>query len=188
MGKRKLAAVVGLGASVSSVPIPTGCSAPARWLLKSEPSDYSIAQEGALPCCTSRSRAPCFSRCPPPQLAADGETTWDGVRSAIARKHLREMAEGELCLFYHSSCKQVGVVGEAVVSKPAYPDPADPKWAVVDIKLVEDWGEIVSLDTLKQYKETSLLGLQLLRQPRLSVQPVSQEHYDFIRSLRSCSS
>lgn len=63
-----------------------------------------------------------------------------------------------------------------------------PKWAVVDIKLVEDWGEIVSLDTLKQYKETSLLGLQLLRQPRLSVQPVSQEHYDFIRSLRSCGS
>ena len=72
------------------------------WLLKSEPSDYSIQQ-----------------------LAKDATTVWDGVRNAVARKNLRAMGEGDRCLFYHSSCKLVGVVGEATVIRTAYPDPAE---------------------------------------------------------------
>ena len=75
--------------------------------------------------------------------------------------------------------------GEAAVVRTAYPDPEDPKWAVVDIGFLEEWDERISLDLLKQYKETSLSGMVLFRQSRLSVQPVSEEQYKFIRSLRT---
>ena len=163
MSKRKLASIAAVAASASA----TNLAAPSRasiWLLKSEPSDYSISQ-----------------------LKEEVTTVWDGVRNPVARKNLRAMAEGDVCLFYHSSCKAVGVVGEATVVRTAYPDPADPKWAVVDIKFTEQWDERVSLDLLKEHKEAALDGMVLFRQSRLSVQPVSKEHYEFIRSLRTAS-
>lgn len=59
------------------------------------------------------------------------------------------------------------------------------KWSVVDIKFVEDWGETISLETLKEHKEAELSGLVLFKQPRLSVQPISEAHYEFIRGLRN---
>ena len=161
MPKRKLAAVTAaVAASASGAVVPTGPIRASCWLLKSEPSDYSISQ-----------------------LAAEGTTVWDGVRNAVARKNLRAMAAGDRCLFYHSSCKQIGVVGEATVCRTAYPDPADAKWAVVDIRFEMAWDELVSLEKLKSFKETSLQGMALFSQSRLSVQPVSTEHFEFIQGL-----
>ena len=134
----------------------------AYWLLKSEPADYSITK-----------------------MASERRTVWDGVRNAIARKNLRAMSVGDRCLFYHSSCgKNVGVVGLVAVCASAYPDPVDIKWSVVDVEYVETFPMCISLETLKQHKDGPLDGMALFRQPRLSVQPVSKEHFDFILSLR----
>merc|ERR1719446_58615 len=132
-----------------------------RWLLKSEPSDYSIDQ-----------------------METDGRTVWDGVRSAAARKHMRAMRTGERALFYHSSCgNAVGVVGEVEVVRAAYPDPADEAWAVVDVQFVERWARRVSLAEIKA-RAAELSGLALLSQARLSVQPVSEKHYAIIKDMR----
>ena len=135
-------------------------SARARsWLIKSEPSDYSIDA-----------------------MQQDKVTVWDGVRNAVARKHLKAMQKNDRLLFYHSSCRDVGVVGEVSVCREAYPDQADKTWVVVDVQY-ERHLQYISLDTMKWHKEGALSGLVLLQQPRLSVQPVSEEHYAFILSL-----
>ena len=70
------------------------------WLMKSEPSVYSIDD-----------------------LAKDRRTAWNGVRSYQARNHMRAMKKGDLVLFYHSSSDPSGVAGLARVVKEAYPDP-----------------------------------------------------------------
>ena len=137
--------------------------APANyWLLKSEPSDYSIAM-----------------------MQKEQRTVWDGVRNAVAQKNMRSMAVGDRCLFYHSSCKLIGIVGLVSVCRAAYDDPTDGKYSVVDVQHEETWPQLLSLDTLKMHKETTLNGLALLRMPRLSVQPVSRAHYEVILGLAS---
>jgi len=131
---------------------------PSFWLLKSEPSDYSIVS-----------------------MERDGQTVWDGVRNPLARKHLREMRVGDLCLFYHSSAgKRTGIAGVVKVDREAYPDPEDTKWAVVDVMHAETWQEIVTLDELKQHREGALVGMMLFKSSRLSVQPVSKGHFEYI--------
>src|SRR3954464_13393108 len=83
-------------------------------------------------------------------LEKDGKTPWSGVRNFRARNYMRDdMKIGDLCLFYHSSCKVTGVYGIAAVASTAYPDPSqfdkksdyfdpksseeDPTWMLVDI-------------------------------------------------------
>ena len=111
--------------------------APANyWLLKSEPSDYSIAM-----------------------MQKEQRTVWDGVRNAVAQKNMRSMAVGDRCLFYHSSCKLIGIVGLVSVCRAAYDDPTDGKYSVVDVQHEETWPQLLSLDTLKMHKETALNGL-----------------------------
>ena len=128
------------------------------WLLKSEPDDYSIDM-----------------------LQRDGFTCWDGVRNVVARKNLRAMLQGDSCLFYHSSCgKNVGVVGTCTVKRTAYPDPADAKWAVVDVEFGAKFSQPLLLPALKAEQDGRLSGMALFRQPRLSVQPVSADHYNEI--------
>ena len=129
------------------------------WLVKSEPDDYSIQM-----------------------MEEEGTTVWDGVRNAVARRNLRSMSVGDAVLFYHSSCNDVGVVGLVEVASAAYPDPADEKWAVVDVRFRGAW-PLVPLAELKRHADGALEGLALFRQPRLSVQPVSAEHLEFIRAL-----
>ena len=139
-----------LGASTSS-------STTGRWLVKSEPSDYSIDA-----------------------LAREGTTVWDGVRNAQAQKHMKSMRVGDRCLFYHSSCSAIGVVGIAEVAREAYPEPGDAsnKYVVVDLRFVSKLAHLVSLPALKA--DARLSGMVLLRQPRLSVQPVERAHFDII--------
>ena len=140
------------------------------WLVKSEPDDFSLKDLAAL--------------------GSDGEG-WNGVRNYQARNFMRDdMALGDLVLFYHSSCKQVGVVGIAKVVKTAYPDPSQfdpdskyfdgkatvdaPKWFQVDIAF-ERTLRRVPLSAMKA--NAKLAGLALIKASRLSVMPVSAEHF-----------
>jgi predicted RNA-binding protein with PUA-like domain len=126
------------------------------WLMKSEPSKYSFAQ-----------------------LVRDGKTMWDGVRNFEARNNLRTMKVGDLALFYHSN-EGKAVVGVVRVKREAYPDPSAPgeDWSVVDVEPVAPLKASVSLDDIRG--EPDLADISLLKRSRLSVVPVSKEHFDRI--------
>jgi predicted RNA-binding protein with PUA-like domain len=130
------------------------------WLMKSEPSAYSIDD-----------------------LKRDGRTTWNGVRNFQARNYMRDgMKPGDKVLFYASNAKPSGVTGLAEVSAEAVPEPDDPTWSMVEIRFVEKFREIVALDTLKETK-----GLEKMvvtqKGSRLSVQPVTKGEFDIVRKL-----
>jgi predicted RNA-binding protein with PUA-like domain len=129
------------------------------WLLKTEPSTYSWAD-----------------------LRRDGKTRWDGVRNFQARNHIRSMRPGDLALIYHSVSEK-SVVGVARVISAPYPDPsaADEDWSVVDIEPAFDLKEPVSLARIKE--EASLRDMVLLKQSRLSVQPVGKTDFDRVIAL-----
>jgi predicted RNA-binding protein with PUA-like domain len=129
------------------------------WLIKSEPNTYPFAR-----------------------LVADGHTTWDGIRSFQARNNLRAMKVGELALFYHSNIGKE-VVGVAEVTREAYPDPGaeGDDWSAVDIAPAFALARTVDLKTIKA--DEALTGLQLITHSRLSVVPVSAEHYRHILRL-----
>jgi len=133
------------------------------WLLKSEPSAYS------------------FER-----LVADGKTRWDGVRNFTARNHLREMKEGDRCLFYHSG-EGKEVVGVARVVRTAFPDPTAPgeDWSAVEIAPVKAFPRPVTLAEMKADKE--LTELPMLRLSRLSVSPVNEAQFRRILQLGKCT-
>ena len=65
----------------------------------------------------------------------------------------------------------------------AYADPADAKWSVIDVRFLSRWPQRVSLAQMKSRREAELKGLILFEQARLSVQPVSEEHYEYIKGL-----
>src|SRR5690606_28830793 len=110
----------------------------------------------------------------------------------------REMKRGDRVLFYHSSTTPPGVAGIAEVVREAYPDPTawdpksdyhdpastpeNPRWFMVDVGFVERFPEPVPLPLLKE--QEALEGMELLRKgSRLSVQPVSKEHFDHVVAL-----
>lgn len=136
------------------------------WLVKSEPSEYSIAD-----------------------LARDGEEIWDGVRNYQARNFLREMAVGDRLFYYHSNTKPPGIVGLAEVTEsdivdPSQFDPKDkhydpkskpesPRWRTMRLKHVATFAEIITLDQLKaKFTPEDLLVVR--RGNRLSVMPVPE--------------
>jgi predicted RNA-binding protein with PUA-like domain len=145
------------------------------WLFKSEPSTYSIDD-----------------------LAKDDQqsTCWEGVRNYQARNLLRdEIRLGDRVLFYHSACKEPGVVGTAVVIRPGYPDhfawdrrskyydsksdPDYPTWYMVDIRLDKKFPSPVMLAAIRD--EPALQEMELLRKgSRLSIQPVTKKEFDTI--------
>ncbi|MCY4643492.1 MAG: EVE domain-containing protein [Bacteriovoracales bacterium] len=146
------------------------------WLMKSEPGVFSIDD-----------------------LKEKGREPWDGVRNYQARNFMRdEMKIGDGVLFYHSACNPPGVAGLAEVSKEAFGDftawdadspyydpkssPENPRWVMVEVKFVERFSKIISLDELKGRQE--LEGFRLLqRGNRLSILPVSPAQFRFIISL-----
>ncbi len=145
------------------------------WLMKTEPTTYSIDDLA-----TESSQTTC----------------WEGVRNYQARNLLRdEIHKGDRVLFYHSACKEPAVVGTAVVARGGYPDsdafdprsqyfdeksdPDDPRWFMVDIKLDKKFARPVTLTELR--KQSVLKGMVLLQKgSRLSVQPVKKKEFDAI--------
>ncbi|AKT40035.1 EVE domain-containing protein [Chondromyces crocatus] len=129
------------------------------WLMKSEPYKYSYAQ-----------------------LVKDGQTMWDGVRNYEARNHIREMKAGDLALFYHSN-EGKSVAGIARIKREAYPDPTAPEedWSAVDVEPVTAMKVQVSLDAIRD--DPAFADIALLKRSRLSVVPVSKDHFDRILKL-----
>jgi len=128
----------------------------AYWLIKSEPSAYSWDQ-----------------------LVKDKKTSWTGVRNFQAQINLKAMKVGDRALFYHSG-EGKEIVGIAEVVKTAYPDATDKegKSITVDFKAVEPVKKKVTLAEIKadpKFKE-----MKLVRQSRLSVSPVSDEHWKLL--------
>ena len=116
------------------------------------------------------------------ELAADGSTRWDGIRSYAARNHLRAMKKDDLALFYHSNSPD-GVVGIVQVVKEHYPDPSDKEntWSAIDIKVYKPLKNSVSLDKIKSDKR--LKNMLLLKIGRLSVMPVTEAEYKAVLEL-----
>jgi len=127
------------------------------WLVKTEPSTYGWER-----------------------FVAEGGTRWDGVRNPTARRNLAEMKPGDPVLFYHSG-EGKEVVGVARVAREAYPDPADERWLAVDLEPVRPLARPVPLAELKS--DRALAKLPMLRQPRLSVVPVTKPEFDRILAL-----
>lgn len=129
------------------------------WLMKSEPSAYSIDD-----------------------LKRDKVTSWNGVRNFQARNFMRdEMKAGDKVLFYASSAEPSGVTGIAEVARDGYPEKEEP-WVMVDIKFVEKFPEIVPLDTLKTTK--GLENMMVIRKgARLSIQPVTKSEFEIVVKL-----
>jgi len=148
------------------------------WLMKSEPSAYSIDD-----------------------LKRDKTTLWDGVRNYQARNLMREMKVGDQALFYHSNAEPSAVVGIQEIGALAEPDPtqfdsgdshfdpkatpANPIWYGVRVKFKKKFGRSVTLPEIRENK--SLQNMVLLKRSRLSVQPVTEREFQIISKLGSKS-
>ncbi|WP_411819969.1 EVE domain-containing protein [Hyphococcus formosus] len=133
----------------------------AYWLIKTEPDDWSWAEQVAK--------------------GKKGEP-WTGVRNAQARNFIREMKKGDLAFFYHTGGEK-RVVGVVKVTKEAYQDPTtdDERWLVVDVVAVEDLPKPVTLADIKA--EEKLAEMVLVRNSRLSVQPVTAAEWKHVRKM-----
>ena len=151
-----------------------------HWLMKTEPSTFGIDDFAKKPKKTAM---------------------WDGVRNYQARNMLRDdFKKGDLAFIYHSSAEETGVAGIAQVVRTAYPDPTqfdkksdhydagakrdEPRWFVVDMQLKRRFERVITLDELRKHESRELDGMLLLKRGnRLSITPLTKEHWDFIVSL-----
>jgi predicted RNA-binding protein with PUA-like domain len=151
-----------------------------HWLMKSEPEVFGIDDLAKNP----------------------GKTTfWDGVRNYQARNFMRDQMQlGDRAFFYHSNCAEPGIAGIIKVVKAGYPDhtafdrddphfdpdsdPDKPRWYMVDVRLERKLQRTITLAELREHASGALKGLALLqRGNRLSITPVSDEHWRFILDL-----
>lgn len=135
------------------------------WLFKSEPSTWSWQDQ-----------------------LAKGEAgeEWDGVRNYQARNFMRTMALGDLGFFYHSQ-KEKAIVGIVEVCAVSHPDSTtdDDRWDCVDIKAVKKLPKPVTLGDCKA--EVGLKNMVLIKNSRLSVQPVTAEEWKIVLKLAGIS-
>lgn len=131
------------------------------WLFKSEVDTWSWDQQVAR--------------------GASGEE-WDGVRNYQARNNMRLMEIGDLGFFYHSQ-KEKAVVGIVEVCALAHPDSTtdDDRWECVDIRAVEPVSNPVTLAMCKA--EPLLENMALVKNTRLSVQPVTLDEWNKVREM-----
>ena len=150
------------------------------WLMKTEPSAFSIEDLARAPHAT---------------------TSWDGVRNFQARNMLRDqMKKGDLAFLYYSGIDVPGIAAVMEIVKEGHPDltafdrkhhhydadsdPKSPRWFMVDVKLKARLSRIITLEELRLHAAKELKGMMLLRPGnRLSVSPVDAAHWKFIRSL-----
>lgn len=147
------------------------------WLFKSETECFSIRDLQNMP-----------NQC----------SSWDGVRNYQARNFMRDVMKlGDLGLFYHSG-KNPEVAGIVEICRESYPDhtaqdstndhfdpaasPENPRWFMVDVRLVRVFPQPVPRTLLRQCPE--LAGMELLKPGcRLSVMPVREHEYTVIAEL-----
>lgn len=129
------------------------------WLVKSEPSAYSWDE-----------------------FVRDGRTNWTGVRNNAARLHLKAMRRSDEVMFYHSNDGKC-IVGIARVTKTAFPDPTAEEggWVAVELTPVAPLEIPVTLAQIKA--DAPLKKIELVRQSRLSVSPLTPAEFIRIKAL-----
>ena len=112
-------------------------------------------------------------------LKKDKKTIWDGVHNNLALKHMREMKDGDLVLFYHTGDERQAVGIMEIVSEP-YPNPKEDnkRFIVVDVKYKKSLKRPVTLDEIK--KQKTFQNWELIRISRLSVMPVPKHIWNTI--------
>jgi predicted RNA-binding protein with PUA-like domain len=108
------------------------------------------------------------------QLEREQRTRWDGMSNPVALRNIRSMAPGDPLMIYHSGANKE-IVGLARVASEPYPDPKQPDLAVVDIEVESRLPKTVPLSAIKA--EALFAQSPLVRQPRLSVIPVSDDQW-----------
>lgn len=126
---------------------------PNRWLLKTDPEDYTYDD-----------------------LERDGKAVWDGVANNLALQHLRQIKKGDVLVIYHTG-NEKAVVGLAEAANNPYPDPQenDPKLVVIDVKPKKRAKRAITLAQIKEDK--ALASFPLVRLPRLSVMPINEQEW-----------
>jgi predicted RNA-binding protein with PUA-like domain len=127
------------------------------WLVKSEPSDYSFQD-----------------------LVRDGRTRWDGVRNAQALINLRSMRKGDEVLVYHTGGEK-RIVGTARVVSDPVPSGEDARLVAVDLAAGKAFRTPIPLAALRGRRD--LAALQLLRNSRLSVMPVTPAEWRILLAI-----
>ncbi|KXJ14334.1 thymocyte nuclear protein 1 [Exaiptasia diaphana] len=165
-----------------------------RWLMKSEPESRIEKGVDVKFGIEDLKKEPNQTAC------------WDGVRNYQARNFMRDqMKVGQLAFFYHSNCKNPGIAGIIKIVREGYDDHTQfdkkdphydqtsskdkPKWQMVDVQFVRMMKRFISLSELKKIHQEhkgsgkELRNLALFTSARLSVQPVTEEEFDYIISL-----
>ena len=137
----------------------------AYWLLKSEPGNWSWDDQL--------------------KKGDDGEG-WDGVRNYQASKNMKKMEIGDLAFFYHS-VNEKSIVGIVSIIEKYQDDPTDKtgRFGMVVVKAIKSFTKSVSLSEIKSNKK--LQGISLIKQSRLSVMPITKEHWDIILEMGETS-
>ena len=146
------------------------------WLMKSEPETYSIDD-----------------------LKEFQTDHWDGIRNYQVRNFFRDqMKIGDKAFFYHSNCKEPGIVGLMEIASEAYPDhtafdskekyfdaksdPDNPRWLMLDVNYIRHTKRNITLSELRDH--SSIKEMRLLQKGnRLSVIPMTKKEWEYILGL-----
>lgn len=137
----------------------------AYWLLKSEPGTWSWDDQ---------------------LKKGDEGEGWDGVRNYQASNNMRKMEIGDLAFFYHSVSEK-SIVGIVSIIEKYQDDPTDKtgRFGMVVVKAIKSFTKSVSLSEIKSNQK--LQGISLIKQSRLSVMPITKEHWDIILEMGETS-
>ena len=137
----------------------------AYWLLKSEPGTWSWDDQ---------------------LKKGDEGEGWDGVRNYQASNNMKKMEIGDLAFFYHS-VNEKSIVGIVSIIEKYQDDPTDKtgRFGMVVVKTIKSFTKSVSLSEIKSNKK--LQGISLIKQSRLSVMPITKEHWDIILEMGETS-
>ena len=137
----------------------------AYWLLKSEPGTWSWDDQ---------------------LKKGDKGEGWDGVRNYQASNNMKKMEIGDLAFFYHSVSEK-SIVGIVSIIEKYQDDPTDKtgRFGMVVVKAIKSFTKSVSLSEIKSNKK--LQEISLIKQSRLSVMPITKEHWDIILEMGETS-
>ena len=137
----------------------------AYWLLKSEPGTWSWYDQ---------------------LKKGDEGEGWDGVRNYQASNNMKKMEIGDLAFFYHS-VNEKSIVGIVSIIEKYQDDPTDKtgRFGMVVVKAIKSFTKSVSLSEIKSNQK--LQGISLIKQSRLSVMPITKEHWDLILEMGETS-
>ena len=135
------------------------------WLLKSEPGTWSWDDQ---------------------LKKGDEGEGWDGVRNYQASNNMKKMEIGDLAFFYHS-VNEKSIVGIVSIIEKYQDDPTDKtgRFGMVVVKAIKSFTKSVSLSEIKSNEK--LQGISLIKQSRLSVMPITKEHWDIILGMGETS-